>query len=71
MVLGKVSPTGNANIPLKRPKGKDDFNDLPRNPASTDPATDRAANIGDPRNDENLIVEGRFFYNALAVARRL
>ncbi|MGI8995970.1 MAG: peroxidase family protein, partial [Pyrinomonadaceae bacterium] len=56
MVLGKVSPTGNANIPLKRPKGKDDFNDLPRNPPSTDPATDRAANIGDPRNDENLIV---------------
>ena len=56
MLLGKVSPTGNPNLPLKRPKGKDDFNDLPRGPRSGDPATDRAANIGDPRNDENTIV---------------
>jgi Animal haem peroxidase len=56
MLLGKVSPTGGTDIPLKRPKGKDDFNDLPRNPRSSDPATDRAANTGDPRNDENLIV---------------
>ena len=56
MRVGKVSPTGSTNIPLKRPMGKNDFNDLPRNPRTTDPATDRAANIGDPRNDENLIV---------------
>jgi Animal haem peroxidase len=56
MVLGTVSPTGDPNPPLKRPDGKDDFNDLPRGPRSADPATDRAANIGDPRNDENTIV---------------
>lgn len=56
MLLGKVSPTGGTDIPLKRPKGKDDFNDLPRGPRSGDPATDRAADIGDPRNDENTIV---------------
>jgi Animal haem peroxidase len=56
MVIGKVSPTGNPNPPSSRPAGKDDFNDLPRGPRTTDPATDRAANIGDPRNDENTIV---------------
>jgi hypothetical protein len=57
MLLGKVSPTpNNTQIPFTRPKGKDDFNDLPRNPRSGDPSTDRAANIGDPRNDENTIV---------------
>jgi heme peroxidase len=56
MVLGTVSPTGNPNLPFRRPAGKDDFNDLPRGPRTTDPATDRAANIGDPRNDENTIV---------------
>jgi hypothetical protein len=56
MVIGKVSPTGDPNLPLSRPAGKGDFNDLPRGPRTTDPATDRAANIGDPRNDENTIV---------------
>ena len=56
MVLGTVSSTGSPNPPLKRPDGKDDFNDLPRGPRTADPATDRAANIGDPRNDENTIV---------------
>ena len=56
MVVGTVSPTGNPNPPLSRPAGKDDFNDLPRGPRTSDPATDRAANIGDPRNDENTIV---------------
>ena len=56
MVLGKVSPTGSTNPPFPRPAGKDDFNDLPRGPRTADPATDRAANIGDPRNDENTIV---------------
>lgn len=39
-----------------RPPGKDDFNDLPREGRSNDEAHDRAALIGDPRNDENLIV---------------
>ena len=56
MVLGTVSPTGNPGLPLQRPPGKDDFNDLPRGPRTADPSTDRAANIGDPRNDENTIV---------------
>ena len=48
--LGKVTVVGN------RPPGKDDFNDLPREARSTIPEHDRAAMIGDPRNDENLIV---------------
>lgn len=56
MVLGTVSPTNDPSLPFRRPEGKDDFNDLPRGPRTADPATDRAANIGDPRNDENTIV---------------
>ena len=56
MVVGTVSSTGSPGPPLGRPPGKDDFNDLPRGPRTADPATDRAANIGDPRNDENTIV---------------
>jgi nucleoid-associated protein YgaU len=39
-----------------RPPGKGDDNDLPREPRSSDIRHDRAALIGDPRNDENLIV---------------
>lgn len=51
MVLGKVSERP------PRPEGKDDFNDLPREARQEDrPKHDRAAIIGDPRNDENLIV---------------
>ena len=50
MMLGKVSPFKD------RPPSKDEFNDLPRKPRSNDPTTDREALIGDPRNDENLIV---------------
>jgi nucleoid-associated protein YgaU len=35
----------------------DEKNDLPRKPRNTsDPPTDREAKIGDPRNDENLII---------------
>ena len=56
MVVGRVSLTGDPTFPQQRPPGKDDFNDLPRGPRTGDPATDRAANIGDPRNDENTIV---------------
>jgi hypothetical protein len=49
--IAKVSPSGN------RPPDKDDFNDLPRRPEQQDnPERDREALIGDPRNDENLIV---------------
>ena len=56
MLIGKVTNLNNPTIPFKRPKGKSDFNDLPRGPRSADPGTDRAALIGDPRNDENTIV---------------
>lgn len=56
MKIGSVAPTNNGNIPLKRPAGKADANDLPRDVRSPDPRMDRAALIGDPRNDENTIV---------------
>lgn len=52
--LGAVSP--NRDGPQFRVPGKDDENDLPRNPPSPDESFDRAAQIGDERNDENLIV---------------
>ena len=52
MLLGKVSPTGTRH-PLQTTEGERRLHDLPRNPRSGDPATDRAATIGDPRNDEN------------------
>jgi len=42
--------------PFLRPVGKDDNNDVPREPRSVIVSHDRAALIGDPRNDENLIV---------------
>ena len=50
MQIGMVSPIGG------RPPGKDDFNDLPREGRSSDPERDRAALIGDARNDENTII---------------
>ncbi|MBA2346043.1 MAG: peroxidase [Rubrobacter sp.] len=56
MRLGKVTDLGNQGEPFRRPRGKDDNNDLPREPRNEDPKLDRAARIGDPRNDENLIV---------------
>lgn len=48
--LSKVSNVGS------RPPGKDEFNDLPRQDRTNDPKSDRAAKIGDPRNDENLVI---------------
>ena len=56
LVVGTVSPLGGTGKPLLRPAGKDDFNDLPREPRSADVAHDRAALTGDPRNDENTII---------------
>lgn len=44
------------NIPSRIVPGKALANDLPRQAFSKDAETDRAAQIGDPRNDENLIV---------------
>jgi nucleoid-associated protein YgaU len=58
MRLGFVSPTQNPDqAPNKRPPGKTDDNDLPRegrNPTNIE--HDRAAVTGDPRNDENLVI---------------
>jgi hypothetical protein len=56
MAVGKVTPLGGTAKPRLRPQGKDDLNDLPREPRSPDVAHDRAALIGDPRNDENTII---------------
>ena len=57
MKIGKVTRfpglKGRGNFPVRL---KGDGNDLPRKPASPDKRQDRAALIGDPRNDENLIV---------------
>lgn len=39
-----------------KPPGKDDFNDLMRRGPSLNPRRDRAALIGDPRNDSHLIL---------------
>jgi nucleoid-associated protein YgaU len=52
MRIGKVAKAPGT----VRPPGKGDDNDLPREPRSGDIRHDRAALIGDPRNDENLIV---------------
>jgi nucleoid-associated protein YgaU len=56
MLIGLVTLLGGTAPPLVRPDGKSDDNDLPREPRSADPTHDRAALIGDPRNDENLII---------------
>lgn len=56
MALGRVSSTGAGAIPRSRPAGKGDDNDVPREPRSADPTRDRAALIGDPRDDENTII---------------
>jgi nucleoid-associated protein YgaU len=59
MQLGRVTRLNNPAPPFARPAGTegDDFHDLPRegrNPGNIE--HDRAAVIGDPRNDENLII---------------
>jgi heme peroxidase len=58
LVLGQVTRmTQNGRSQRMRPvPGKDSENDLPRKPPSAEPKDDRAALIGDARNDENLIV---------------
>ena len=56
MQIGRVTSLQGTETPSLRPPGKGDDNDLPREPRSPDFAHDRAARIGDPRNDENLIV---------------
>ena len=56
LLLGRVTPLQGTAKPSLRPRGKGDDNDLPREPRSPDITHDRAARIGDPRNDENLII---------------
>ena len=56
MVVGLVTSLNGTTRPILRPAGKRDRNDLPRQARSSDPGLDRAAIIGDPRNDENTIV---------------
>jgi len=54
--LSDVSKLGGIATPNLRPVGKKDANDLPRQARHVDKDEDRAAIIGDPRNDENTIV---------------
>jgi len=56
MLVGTVAKLNATAEPAIRPPGKGDDNDVPREPRSSDFLHDRAAMIGDPRNDENLIV---------------
>src|SRR4051794_4975601 len=56
MLIGHVTNLNRTDPGFIRPPGKGDDNDLPREPRSADILHDRAAMIGDPRNDENLIV---------------
>ena len=56
MALGRVSSTGSAAPPRARPAGKGDDNDVPREGRNVNHDHDRAALIGDPRDDENTII---------------
>jgi hypothetical protein len=56
LLIGRVTRLNGSEKPSLRPTGKGDDNDLPREPRSPDITHDRAARIGDPRNDENLII---------------
>lgn len=56
MRLGTVFGLQQPAPPEMRPPGKGDDNDLPREPRNADPDRDRAALIGDPRNDENTVI---------------
>jgi hypothetical protein len=51
MKIGELTQVGGL------PPGKSMLNDVPRKGRSQTPAIDREARIGDPRNDENLIVQ--------------
>lgn len=48
--LGRVTRAGHG-LP-----NRDEFNDVPRMGRSSDPAEDRAARIGDPRNDQTVLI---------------
>lgn len=55
MLVGTVAPRRRGS-PHVRPPRKGEGNDLPRHPRSTDPGRDRAARMGDTRNDADLIL---------------
>jgi hypothetical protein len=56
MRIGRVTPLEEEGKPFLRPDGKADENDLPRRRRRFDTRKDRAALIGDARNDENTII---------------
>lgn len=56
MLIGTVTALNGTEAPELRPANKGNDNDLPREPRNASPARDRAALIGDPRNDENTII---------------
>jgi hypothetical protein len=61
MLIGQVTRLTDSFVEVRtrpnlRVRLKGDDNDLPREPRSHTRSLDRAARIGDPRNDENLIV---------------
>lgn len=57
MKIGVNVDLGGTAVPTLLPPGKDNTNDLPRLPRNEqDPRLDRAAEIGDARNDENTII---------------
>jgi hypothetical protein len=57
MLVGPVSALNSTTKPTRPVPGKSRFNDLPRRPRNpADRNDDRAALIGDARNDENTIV---------------
>jgi hypothetical protein len=57
LLIGHVTRLkGLRQLPELRVRLKGDDNDLPRRGRNADPKLDREARIGDPRNDENLIV---------------
>jgi hypothetical protein len=60
LVVGAVTTNGappRPQLPFNEPAALKDLHDLPRNePSSTNEDLDRRAKIGDPRNDENLVV---------------
>lgn len=57
MQIGPVTSLNGNTKPLLRPVGKGDDNDVPREGrAPGDIEHDRAALIGDPRNDENTVI---------------
>ncbi|WP_431046349.1 peroxidase family protein [Roseateles sp. L2-2] len=55
--IGPVSPgPARPTLPFKEDPDLVELHDLPRLPPSQNEDTDRRARIGDPRNDENLVV---------------